>query len=161
MKHVLNLSAVLIIICLSACKDDSNEISASDKKINLLTAQSWGEATVSHDDGDLSDQYLNFVIMFSKSPAEESEGTYMIANGSYAFSETIGTWRLSNDLTRIILDSGKEMEFTVSESGLQLAFTVAPSGKTTGVSGHFVFDLKPYNRTAGTSRYFLISPRWA
>lgn len=144
MKNILKLSALLILFNLAACKDDENDLSLHDKNVNMITSTSWGDATVTHADGDLSDQYEDFVMAFTKNSSTGFDGTYVIANGGYAFSEAAGNWKFSDDLTQIILDSGKEMDFELDENSLQLDFTVtSPGGRAAGLSGHFIFDLKP------------------
>jgi len=144
MKKLFNLAALLIVISFGACNNDDDELSAHDKKVNMLTANSWGDATVTHADGDLSGQYEDFVIVFTKNSANGFDGTFVIAEGGYAFSEASGQWKFSDDLTQIVFDSGKEMDFELSDNNLELDFTVtAGSGRAAGLSGHFVFDLKP------------------
>ena len=144
MKNLFNVAALLIVISFGACKDDDGELNAHDKKVNMLTANSWGDATVTHADGDLSGQYEDFVIVFSKNSSGGFDGTYVIAEGGYAFPETSGQWKFNDDLTQIILDAGKEMDFELSEGDLTLDFTVtAGGGRAAGLSGHFIFDLKP------------------
>lgn len=143
MKNLFNIAALLIVISFGACNND-DEPNAHDAKVNTLTANSWGDATVTHADGNLSSQYDNFVIVFSGNSSDGFDGTFVIANGGYAFSETSGKWKFSEDLSQIIFDSGKEMEFELSENSLQLDFTVTSAGgRAAGLSGHFVFDLKP------------------
>jgi hypothetical protein len=144
MRNLFNIAALLIVLSFGACSND-DEPNAHDKKVNMLTANSWGEANVTHADGDLSGQYEDFVIVFNKNSSAGFEGTYVIANGGYAFSETNGKWKFSDDLKQIMLDSGKEMDFELSGNSLQLDFTVAAAGggRAAGLSGHFVFDLKP------------------
>ena len=127
---------------LGACSDD--EVNSHDQKVKILTASYWGSPTVTHADGDLSDQYLDFVIVLNKNASDSFDGTYIIANGGYAFSETNGKWKLSDDLTKLVLDSGKEMSVEVSDQSLRLEFTVASTnGRIAGLSGNFVFELKP------------------
>lgn len=128
---------------LSACKDD-NEVSAHDQNVNVITASTWGDPTVTHPDGDLSDQYSDFIIAFTKKPADGFDGIFVIGNGSYAFPENSGKWKFSEDLTKIILDSGRELDVELSATNLNLDFIVTPEGgRIDGLSGHFTFDLKP------------------
>ena len=142
MKKLFNLAALLIVISLGACKDD--ELSAHDQKVKTLTDHSWGSPAVTHADGDLSSQYAELVIAFTKNSSNGFDGAFVIGNGGYAFPEPSGKWKLSEDLTQIIFDSGEEMEMQLSGDHLRLEFTVVPSGgRAAGLSGHFVFDLKP------------------
>ena len=143
MKNLFTMVALLIVLSFAACNND-DEPNAHDKKLNMISAKSWGDATVTHADGDLSSQYGDFVIVFNKNSSNGFDGSYVIAKGGYAFSETSGKWKFSDDLTQIIFDSGKEMDFELTGSSLQLDFTVAAAGgRAAGLSGHFIFDLKP------------------
>jgi hypothetical protein len=144
MKKTLTLIAIVTLFQLSACKDNT-ELSQHDQNVNVLTASNWGSPTVINDsDGDLSDQYSDLLMVFTKKTIDGFDGTYVIANGLYAFPETTGKWKLSDDLTKIVFDSGREIDYTLSESNLHLDFTVTPTGgRINGLSGHFTFDLKP------------------
>ncbi len=144
MKNFLTLIAIVALFQLSACKDD-NEVNAHDKNVNMLTASAWGDAVVMNSpDGDLSDQYDNFLIIFTKKSAGDFDGSFLVANGGYAFTESTGEWKFSEDLSKIIFDSGKEMDVELSSTNLKLDFTVAPiGGRIDGLSGHFTFDLTP------------------
>jgi len=147
MKSLLKITTMLFVLLqLSGCGDDSNEKSKRDVAIAKLTHSSWSHAQVTNTpDGDLSSQYENFVIAFSSNKSGGYDGTYIISNGGYAFSENAGKWKLSDTLDKITLDSGKEMEIQLEEEHLQLDFTVAApgGGRAAGLSGHFVFELQP------------------
>src|SRR5262245_26477126 len=118
----LKLFPILMAIVVMACDDD--DLAPRDQKINDLTSSSWVSPTVTHADGNLSDQYTDFVLVFNNNPSNGFEGSFIIANGGYAFAESSGKWKLSDDLTTIILDSGKELSAEVSEQSLRLEFTV-------------------------------------
>jgi hypothetical protein len=107
--------------------------------------ETWGAPQVIHGiDGDLSDQYSDFAITFTQNPSDGYEGIFVVANGGYAFEEITGNWKFNDDLSEIILDSGKEMEFKLEENSLTLDFIVTNSGgRSNGLSGHFTFHLKP------------------
>ncbi len=143
MKNFLILIAIVALFQLSSCKDD--KVSGHDQNINLLTSSNWGNPTVINaTDGDLSDQYTDFIMVFKNKSADGFDGTFVIGNGLYAFPETTGKWRFSEDLTKIIFDSGREIDFELSEKKLQLDFVVTPDGgRINGLSGHFTFDLQP------------------
>jgi hypothetical protein len=145
MKSSYKIAVLLIIIHLTACQDN-NEKSNREIKTDMLTAASWGNAHVTHTpDGDLSNQYTHFAMSFTSSGLNGFDGTYIIFNGGHAFTENTGKWKFSDDLSQIILDSGKEMDIQLNEVNLQLDFIVAPiGGRVGGVSGHFVFDLRPF-----------------
>lgn len=147
MKSLLKITSMLFVLLqLSGCGDDGNEKSKRELAIDMLTQSSWGHAQVTNTpDGDLSDQYENFVIAFSNNASGEFDGTYIISNGGYAFTENAGKWKLSDARDKITLDSGKEMDIQLEEDHLQLDFTVAApgGGRAAGLSGHFVFDLQP------------------
>lgn len=144
MKNFLTLFAIAFLFQLSACKDD-NEISQHDQNVTMLTATNWGNPTVMNaTDGDLSEQYADLIMVFTKKSTDGFDGTFVIGNGLYAFPETSGKWKFSNDLTKIVFDSGRELDYTLSENNLHLDFVVAPiGGRINGLSGHFTFDLKP------------------
>jgi hypothetical protein len=130
-----------MILFLGACKDEKSDVQVKTK---MLTAASWGHAQVSHSDGDLSGQYANFAIGFTKNGSEGFDGTFIIAGGGHAFSETAGKWKFNDNVDQIIFDSGKEIDIKLTADQLKLDFTVAaPGGKVAGLSGHFVFVLRP------------------
>ncbi len=143
-QRILTLGVCLVLVQLAACKNDADEPTAREKAIATLTKASWGHAHVTHSDGDLSDQYENFVIQFIKAPASGFDGTFIITAGGYAFAETAGRWKFNNGLDQISFDSGKVMAVALTVSDLQLEFYVAaPAAKAMGVSGNFVFNLQP------------------
>jgi hypothetical protein len=142
MKTFFNVILLLIVFQFSSCKEDSGEESSSQLK--MLTATTWANAQVVHDDGDLSDQYTNFAIAFTDNSSSGFDGTFVVSNGGYAFAENSGRWKFNDDFTQIIFDSGKEMDVELSEEHLRLEFTVATEGgKLNGTSGNFTFDLQP------------------
>ena len=143
MKNILKLMTLGIMILLSGCNDDAP--SKQSVKTKLLTSAPWAHAQVTHTtDGDLSNQYTNFAIAFTRNAANGFDGTFLVSNGGFAFSETSGNWKFSDDLAQIILDSGKTIDIQLDKEHLQLDFIVPPvGGKITGVSGHFIFDLQP------------------
>ncbi len=143
MKNILKFAALLILFQLNACKDDNE--SGTNANTRMLTASPWGNAQVTHTtDGDLSDQYTDFAIAFTDNSSDGFDGTFIVSNGSYAFSENTGQWKFNDDFTQIILDSEKVMDIQLDEDHLKLDFTVpTPGGRLAGVSGHFTFDLQP------------------
>lgn len=142
-KNILQLLLFVAVLQLTACNDDAP--STADVKVDMLTAQTWGQAIVTHaTDGDLSDEYSDFAVTFTSSPSGDFQGSYVVANGSHAFAEATGKWKFNDDESLIILDSGREMEFELEATHLKLDFTVpASGGRSNGLSGHFTFDLKP------------------
>lgn len=143
MKNILKLLSLLVSLASVSCNDDGDKPSM-DAKTKMLTATSWGHAEVTHSDGDLSDQYENFMIVFTSNASSGYNGTFVVANGGNAFAETTGLWKYSADKSQIILDSEKMIDFTVTKNSLILEFTVvAPTGKAAGISGHFTFELQP------------------
>jgi hypothetical protein len=141
-KNTIQLVLFIMLIQLSACSEDGP--SDSDVKSEMLSAQAWGHPTVMHGtDGDLSDQYADFAITFTRKSADGFLGTYFVANGSHAFADVSGKWKFNDDLTMIILDSGRELDFQLDESHLTLDFIVPESGgRSNGLSGHFTFNLQ-------------------
>lgn len=127
-----------------ACSDD-NEISAREQTINNITADSWiAEQVIHATDGDLTFQYENFSIRFTKGNATNYDGEYYVINGSNAFTQPYGKWSLNSELTTIMLDNGLDLDFTMAGNEMTLDFTVpAPdNGRVGGLSGHFIFSLK-------------------
>lgn len=123
--------------------DKENEVNPREEKIGLLTGSAWVPTQVLNTDGDLTARYKLFAIGFVKKEGSPFEGDYYIANGGEAFKETMGEWKFSDDLSKIILSSGTEIEFTLTEQTLELKFFVAPSdGRVKGISGNFTFILK-------------------
>ncbi|MFZ6011133.1 MAG: hypothetical protein ACOYXT_12375 [Bacteroidota bacterium] len=143
MKTRTKLFILLLLGSLLACSDDST--SPREQNIVWLTAQSWGHAHVNHEtDGNLSSQYSNFAILFTAQSSQGYDGTFMISHGGNAFAEATGMWRFNSDLTKLILNSGQELNFQLEADHLQLDFYVAdPGGRSSGLSGHFVFELSP------------------
>ena len=142
MKTLFKVIILLIAFQLTACKDESDE--NGNEEIKMLTANTWANAQVTHDDGDLSDQYENFAIVFTDNPSNGFDGTFVVSNGGYAFPESSGLWKFNDDFSKIILSPEKEMDVELSKDHLRLQFSVAAeSGKLTGTSGNFMFDLQP------------------
>lgn len=143
MKNLFKITPLVILISLASCKDD-NGPSKQDIKIEMLTGSSWGHAQVTHTDGDLSDQYTDFAIVFTGNASDGFDGTFVVSNGGNAFAENSGKWKFNDDMTKITFDSEKELEFEVDEDHLTLDFIVpASGGRMAGLSGHFVFELQP------------------
>ena len=131
----------LLVVMFIACLSDHAE-SAYEKNVNALTSVAWTHPTVTNStDGDLSANYADFAILFTKKEANGFAGTFVISNGGYVFTEVTGQWKFNDALTELQFDSGKTMTMTVDEKHLSLDFTVAPptGGRTDGLSGHFVF----------------------
>jgi len=143
MKAVSKLIVLLALLQAVGCHE--NEISEKGKDSELLTESPWSHSVVTHaTDGDLSAQYESFAISFTPNPADGFEGTFVISNGGYAFPENAGKWKFNDDLDRIIFDSGRELSYQLDQGNLKLDFTVSPpGGRVGGLSGHFVFELKP------------------
>lgn len=143
MKKILTLTILTVMFHLVGCDDD--EANSKSQDLRLLTSATWSHAEVKHaTDGDLSQQYENFAISFSKNADAGYDGTFIVSNGGYAFPENTGKWKFSDDLKQIIFDSGRELQYQVNENSLHLDFSVpVPGGRTNGLSGQFVFDLKP------------------
>lgn len=143
MKNIVTIMITAFTFLLIGCNDD--DANSKSQEVKLLTGSTWSHADVQHaTDGDLSVQYANFAISFTKNAGDGFEGTYIIANGGYAFTENTGKWKLNDDNDQIIFDSGRQLQYDVTENTLHLEFTVdAPGGRTSGLSGQFTFDLKP------------------
>lgn len=143
LKILFRILMLAMVAQLTACDDEPS--AEGDTKRNLLTTNTWGTPVVTHADGNLSDDYSDFVITFTTNPVISGyEGTYIISNGGHAFADPSGQWKLNEERTLIVFDSGREIQFEVSEDRLKLDFTVTDSGgRINGLSGHFVFELKP------------------
>jgi hypothetical protein len=143
MKKLLTLTMLIVLAQMFACDDDN--VNPKSQDVKLITATTWSHASVTHStDGDLSDQYENFVISFTRKAENGFEGIFIISNGGYAFPENTGKWKFHDDFDKIIFDSGRQIQYDVEANTLHLDFNVAPpGGRANGLSGHFVFDLKP------------------
>jgi hypothetical protein len=142
MKTLFKVIVLLVVVQFAACKDEKSENESAE--IKILTATTWANAQVLHDDGDLSDQYATFAIVFTSNPSNGFDGRFVISNGGYAFSENSGMWKFNEDFSQIIFDSGKEMVIELNKEHLRLEFTVAAeTGRLYGTSGNFTFDLQP------------------
>jgi hypothetical protein len=147
MKNIKLVSFLLMLAVAAACGDD--EPGGTDertKKINALTVSPWVTVSVEHDtDGDLTFQYEDFSISFSKDPAAGAEGDYVVTNGGNAFPVPFGKWSLSDDLKTLSFTSGQELSIeSLTDGSLILNFVVEPNagGRIEGVSGEFTFTLK-------------------
>ena len=98
MKNILNIASLIVLVALASCKDDSSELSKEDITTEMLTATSWGHAQVTHSDGDLSDQYADFAILFTSTASADFDGSFVISNGGNAFSESAGQWNFNDDM---------------------------------------------------------------
>lgn len=144
-KDILKLALLLpLIFQLASCGDDQ-EKSARSLKTDLLTATPWGNAQVTHaTDGDLSGQYTDFVITFTRNASSGYDGNFVVANGGHAFEEVAGKWKFDDSLNQLIFDSGKTMDIELMADHLQLDFTVlSMGGRADGLTGHFTFNLSP------------------
>jgi hypothetical protein len=143
MKNILKLTTLAVFFLLANCDDD--DTNSKSQELRQLTATPWSHAVVNHaTDGDLSDQYETFAISFSKNIENGYDGTFIISNGGYAFPENTGKWKLDDAVDQIIFDSGRWIQYDVTENTLHLEFSIdAPGGRSNGLSGHFEFDLKP------------------
>lgn len=143
MKKIMIFLA-LFAFTLTACSDD-NEIGAREQVINNLTASSWVAEQVLHaTDGDLTFQYEEFSIRFTKGNATNYDGEFYVLNGGNAFPQPYGKWSLNSELNTIMFDNGQDLAFTIAGNDMTLDFTVpAPDdGRIGGLSGHFMFSLK-------------------
>lgn len=140
----ITIFLALFAFMFTACSDD-NEIGVREQTINNITADSWVAEQVMHaTDGDLTFQYEEFSIRFTKGNATNYDGEYYVINGGNAFTQPYGKWSLNNELTTIMLDNGLDLGFVMAGNEMTLDFTVpAPeNGRVGGLSGHFIFSLK-------------------
>ena len=145
MKNFVYLLPFFVL--LMACSEDEKDenVSERDKVVNQITESTWVAEDVDHGtDGNLTDQYADFTIAFTKTKSTNFIGEYFVANGSYAFPDTFGKWSLSDDLKTVLFDNGQELAVEFENERMILDFTVSPpgDGRTTGLSGHFTFTLK-------------------
>jgi hypothetical protein len=137
---------VLLLVLMTGyvqCSKD-HDPDPRDKKIGMLTAIAWVTDNVQNSsDGDLTFQYTNFTIVFVSNDDETFDGDYYLTGGGTAFSELAGKWKFNDDLTKIILATGREMDVTLTDDSLTLSFDIPSSeGRSAGLSGHFTFNLK-------------------
>jgi hypothetical protein len=144
MKTYIKLLVLVMTMQFIACKDD-NSISAREQSINTITNVAWGNATVnSATDGNLSAEYQHLTIQYTKRSVDGYDGTFIVSNGSHAFPEASGKWKFDDTLTKLILDSGRELDCQLSKEKLTLDFIITPtSGRVKGLSGHFNVELLP------------------
>ena len=137
----------LLMACLAMSCGNDDEPNVQEQKVNLLTADTWViDQVVSKSDGNLTEQYKDFAIAFLKKEASEFEGDYFIVDGGHAFQQATGKWRFSDDLTKLVLSDGKEIEFSLTAESLTLEFhVVPPNGRVGGLGGDFKFILKHRN----------------
>ncbi len=145
---MIRFASLLLIVVAVACgsKDEDPKPDAKAKAISTLTGSKWIANSVEHAiDGDLTFQYEDFSITFSKHPAAGAEGDYTVINGGNAFPDPSGKWSLSEDGHTIFFTSGQEFAIeSLTDQSLILNFTVPPSsgGRVEGMSGEFTFNLK-------------------
>jgi len=148
MNHIIRFISLLLIVVVAACssKDEDPKPDAKAETINKLTASKWIANSVQHaTDGDLTFQYEDFSITFSKNPAAGAEGDYTVINGGNAFPDPSGKWSLSEDGKTILFTSGPEIAIeSLTDQSLVLNFIVSPGsgGRIEGVSGEFTFNLR-------------------
>ena len=142
MKNIITILALGTILHFSSCSKD--EVDPRAATIGKLTESSWGNAKVTHADGDLSAQYQQFAIAFTNQSSGGFDGQFVISNGGHAFPETSGRWKFSDTLDQIIFDSGTEIDYDLNDTTLKLDFTTPPpsGGRMKGLGGHFIFELK-------------------
>jgi hypothetical protein len=142
-KKIFNLLVLTVFIGLGACKED--EPGQEEIMTNMLTANAWANATVTHEvDGNLTSQYEDFAIQFTKQPTDGYVGNFLVSNGGTAFPNVAGKWKFNSDHSQIIFNTGKEMVFELTDNTLELDFTVsATGGRVSGLDGHFIFELTP------------------
>ena len=150
MKKIIAIVALGFTGLLVSCNKNS-ESSPKDKAIDMITANAWETESVQHDtDGNLTFQYENFTIAFTKKTSSNYSGEYVVANGGTAFPDAFGQWKILDDLKTIQFDNGQEFEVDLSNGKLKLDFYIVNSGggrigwgRMSGLSGHFIFVLKP------------------
>jgi hypothetical protein len=144
MKSTCAIALTIILLIANSCSDKETGADERTLKINEIVSSPWTNAVVTHStDGDLSFQYEDFSIAFIKNPGSSYDGDFIVTHGGYAFEEHYGKWKLDEVSSQIILSTGKQMEFVLTENILRLEFTVDnTSGRTAGVSGHFIFELQ-------------------
>ena len=146
MKKLFAYASLIAVVLATACDKDEPKADPRSESINLLTASPWVIQTVEHStDGDLTFQYSDFSIVFTKNASGNTDGDYVAANGGNAFPDTFGKWGLSDDRRMIVLSNGQELTVeNLTSQSLVLNFVVAPptGGRIAGVSGEFTFHLK-------------------
>jgi len=140
------LPFMMLAMTFASCdpaEEEKTEPTEREILLNKLGNVTWGNATVTHaDDGDLSDMYSLFAIQFNLNESDNSDGSYLVNAGSYAFPQAAGKWSVNEELTQITLSNGQVIDFELSSNTLTLDFTVeSANGKSLGVEGHFIFEL--------------------
>jgi hypothetical protein len=140
MKSVFILLLFIFILLIQCAKD--HDPSARERDIKLLTGGVWVVESVTSDvDGDLTIQYPDLMITFLTNGKDGFDGDYYIAGGGRAFPDAFGKWKLDQKLTKLVFNSGREIDFTITENNLTLSFYLEgpTDGRTTGISGDFTF----------------------
>jgi hypothetical protein len=143
MKTPKLLLALLALFGYNQCAED-HHVTLKESQIRMLTSNVWIPALVENSsDGDLTFQYTDFAIAFIKSDKQGFDGDYYLSGGGNAFKELFGKWRFNDDLTKLVLQNGREMDLELSSNALTLSFYQAPvNGRVQGLSGVFTFHLK-------------------
>lgn len=143
-KFILTLFVASTVIF--QCSKD-NEPSLKSQKIKLLASDVWvTESVLNSEDGDLTFQYTDFTIAFVKNGDAGFDGDYYLTGGGHAFPELTGKWKFSKDVTKLVLQNGREMGIMLTAGSLTLTFHMdASGGRTRGLGGDFIFNLKKQN----------------
>jgi hypothetical protein len=144
MKQFSILTLLAMTMALSGCSDEHYINSAREYEIDLLTSAPWVTQTVKHTIvGDLTSEYRNFSIAFTRNKVSGYDGQYTVVDGQYAFPELSGNWKFSQDLTQLHLANGLELSITLSTHLMSLEFEVSSDGESTDeLYGQFIFNLK-------------------
>lgn len=131
------LCIIVLFLSISSCKDDDS--SDSDVQTQKLTG-TWhvGQQGYAKRDGIASNEWNDFTLTFA-------EGRYTTTNTHTAVWPGQGTWKFHpENVNHIVREDGMLIDIAVTDTTLQLSFTqpeTSASGRTSGVSGQYVFLL--------------------
>jgi len=137
----INFLFILSLLIAGACAesssvglippDDDPPISLRETFVEDLTSSPWNvgdNGTVTRDNVDVSDQFVEFVLSFS------DDGTYTASGGGDLWPDGTGSWQFASDtgIGQIVV-GGVVMSATVSASKLTLIFGISdPEGAISG-----------------------------
>lgn len=139
-KHFCILGFSILLIVLSACKEETPLTAQEQVTVLLTSAAAWQDPIVTVDDVDQSEVYKDFAITFTNT-------NYTSVNGSPVW-KSAGTWVFKDEAAQVvILDGIQEVEIaSISNELLELSLqweedTFEP-GRIRSVKGKNKFKLK-------------------
>lgn len=137
-----------------SCKKEAVKLEATEAEtqFTLLQAHTWIPGSVTRDGTSLTDDFADFTLIISGTLNAEKSN---VTNGMYETNGknqvlTNGSWEFNPDVpttTLLLTDNANgqiEVSYTVTNTSLYLNFVrTVSNGRTTGISGNYIFDLIP------------------